>query len=142
MRLVWIRSLICGIDENAVSASIALHPWFMLGNKRTSTVVFGAARVHMRHRLLFPPSTPCERIGSFMRLLWDDRQRMSPAALTDRVLLAQARMLCIGAPRDDVLVAAVAEILGAIRLATPARAHATPAAVAQHQTWIRESGRR
>ena len=40
--------------------------------------------------MLFPPEAPCERMGSFMRLLWDPTRRLDPKSMEDLVLLEQA----------------------------------------------------
>ena len=129
------------IDAQAVAATLALQPWFVLG-ARADQDTFAASRVYLRCRCLFPPSTPCERIGSFIRLLWDNRERMSPAAMEDKVLLAQARVLCIGHPRDECIIDAILGILEAIRRTRPHRSTGrTPHVLTEQSDWLRASGR-
>lgn len=109
-RLVFVHKIVRIADSGAISAAVALHPWFSVGHgKSSSHVAWHASKVLLRCRVLFPSESPCERVGSFMRLLWEQRQnRMAPSYLADRTLLAQAGVKCCGDTRDEKLIREVA----------------------------------
>lgn len=67
--------------------------------------------MHHRCRLLFPPDSCCESMGSLMRHLWDIRRGIGPAELADCVLLRQAGVYCVGEDRDEMVVAEVVHLL-------------------------------
>ena len=142
-RIIIVRRVIREIDLTAVSSSILRSSWFVLGSlQQACDNTFGAARVLLRCICLFPPETPCERIGSFMRLLWRDREHMAPAALIDKVMLGQARVLCVGAPRDEHIVDAVVRYFRAMRKTRPHVMHSrVPRVLREHEDWLRNSGR-
>ncbi len=105
----------------AVASAIDTCTWFALGGQRSSPSAWHAARVHHRCRLLFPPESACERLGSRMTLLWSPWQGLSAGPLADRVFLAQAQVCCLGGERDEFVVAEVASLLQALH-----KHHLTP----------------
>ena len=46
-----------------------------------------------------------------MRLLWNSRRGVGPAHVADAALLAHAGVQCVGAPRDEALIAGVVDTL-------------------------------
>ncbi len=108
-KLVEVVAVIRRVDPTKVSEALDMNPWFALGCGGRST--WGAVRIHHRTRLMFPPDSCCESMGSLMRHLWDTRRGLSPAQLADSVLLCQAGVACVGAPRDEMIVAEVASLL-------------------------------
>ena len=75
------------LDVTAVSASLDICPWFVLGGDgevdlhslafgdRAELKAFGVAwhvgALYHHSRVLVPPEAPCEGKGSFIRLLWN-----------------------------------------------------------------------
>ena len=114
-----LRSLIA----TSVSAALDLHSWFAVCRSPGSTGslasnCWGAVRVHHRCRLLLSPDAACEGVGSIMRLQWDSRRSTGEVAgrVTDSIALSAAGVRCVGAARDEALVAAVvATMRGASR---------------------------
>ena len=80
---------------------------------RAYTIAWGAARVLHRSRLLIPPDTACESLGSWMKYSWNPRRKITAANVADCVHLAQAGVQCVGADRDELLVREVARLLTA-----------------------------
>ncbi len=99
------------VDVAAVSAALDMCPWFSVGRGGGRRVCWHATRVHHRCRLMFPPESACERLGSRMSALWNPRQGLGPGPLCDRVLLAQAHVQCLGGPRDEFIVSETARLL-------------------------------
>lgn len=96
--------------------------------------------------MLAVPDSPCERMGSFMRLLYDPRQgALFPAYVRDRVLLAQAGIKCIGCPRDEMIVRTVSDMLRRMqkrRVSVLGAPVSQPRQLVAQQDQLRESGRR
>jgi hypothetical protein len=96
--------------------------------------------------MLAVPDSPCERMGSFMRLLYDPRQgALFPAYVRDRVLLAQAGVKCIGCPRDEMIVRTVSDMLRRMqkrRVSVLGAPVSQPRQLVAQQDQLRESGRR
>ncbi len=110
--LVLVVAVTRRVDAAKVGGALDSHPWFALGDGPRSRCCWHAARAHHRCRLLFPPDSPCERIGSLMRLFWDQRQgRVPPSSVADRIYLAQAGVDCLGGVRDEMIVEEVVELL-------------------------------
>ena len=85
---MYVEARIVSVSVSKVAAALDMFPWFSLGE---GFCAWHAARVHHRCRLLFPPDSACERMGSFMRLAWDQRQgRASPVYVSDRLFVMQA----------------------------------------------------
>ena len=103
-KIVQIVSIQNSVDISGVSASLDRCPFF-------SKSTWHALRLHHRCRLLFPPESACERLGSYLHQLWDSSQNLSPGPLMDRVLLKQAHVLCCGNARDESIIAEVASAL-------------------------------
>ena len=55
-------------DPSVVSSSIDACPFFSKGT-------WHAVRVHHRGRVLFAPESACERMGSFMHMIWNGQGR-------------------------------------------------------------------
>ena len=104
--LVYIQARILSVNVSKVASALDSFPWFSIGTRNSwLSSAWHAARVHHRCRLLFPPDAPCERMGSFMRLAWDQRQgRASPAYVSDRLYLMQAGVACLGNERDEMIL--------------------------------------
>ena len=102
------------VDVSKVSAAIDMHPWFALGSAAGADkdgLAWCAARVAHKSRLLFPPESPCERMGNIMNYLFEPRQNPSPGHLEDLTLLRQAHVACVGGARDEMLVNVVVQQL-------------------------------
>ncbi len=107
--LMYIEARLMTVDVSKVAAALDMLPWFSLG---TGVCAWHATRVHHRCRLLFPPDSPCERMGSYMRLAWDQRQgRASPVYVSDRLYLMQAGITCLGSDRDEMIVRETCRLL-------------------------------
>ena len=112
------RALVCveaprfDVNVARVAATLDVQPWFHVGKPPNGYSAWHAGRVHHRCRLLFPPDTACEGVGSYLRLAWDQQQgRQSPVYMSDRAFLMQARALCLGGERDELIVEAVCRLL-------------------------------
>ncbi len=110
-KLVLVLEKHVKVDMGAISASLDASRFFAYGPTATARSVWHAVRVHHRCRLLFPPESACERLGSELHRQWDDRQHLAPGPLIDRVFLAQAHVTCVGGERDELLVQAVAQLM-------------------------------
>ena len=53
----------------------------------------------------------CEHIGSLAHSLWSPDQSLSPAPWADRLQLLQTRVLCLGHPRDEMIVQQTASLM-------------------------------
>ena len=100
-RLLRVLHLRRRVNVPAGSAAIDSNNWFVLGDGRARHT-WHAARIYHRCRLLVCPEAPCERMGSFMRLLWEARQGRISDSVVSRVLLAQAGVRCVGSERDEI----------------------------------------
>lgn len=108
--LMCIEGYTLSVNVPKVAAALDTFPWLSVGDGRICT--WHAARVHHRCRLLFPPDSPCERMGSFMRVAWDQRQgRASPVYVSDRLFLMQAGIACLGGDRDELIVRETCRLL-------------------------------
>ena len=107
--LMCIEGYKCSVNVPQVAAALDTLPWLSVGEE---ICTWHAARVHHRCRLLFPPDSPCERMGSYMRLAWDQRQgRASPVYVSDRLFLMQAGISCLGGDRDELIVRETCRLL-------------------------------
>lgn len=140
------------IDISAVSAAIDMHSWFSIGggSGSGSAVCWHAARLHHRCRLLAPPDTACEGIGSQIRWLWDQRMgKVSPTVFADKLRLTSAGVSCLGGGRDETIIERILHMLetGASKKLTPfhgARARLRRmrgGQAAQRLARLRDSGR-
>ena len=110
--LMYIEARQVTVDVSSVAAALDTLPWFSLGAGAGAMVAWGAARVAHRCRVLFPPDSPCERMGSYMRLAWDQREgKASPVYVADRVFLMQAGVKCLGGERDELVVRETCRLL-------------------------------
>ena len=150
-QLVEVVCAVRSVDAASVSATLDMLPWFTLGSVGGASA-WGANRLRHRCRMLFPPDSCCESMGSLMRLLWSQRRsRICPAQLVDSVFLSQAAVACVGEPRDEMIVAEVTGLLRAsskyqVRSRPPgsprrAGEPAVPAHVAKLGERLRASGR-
>ena len=99
--LVRIEKVHTVVDVALVAAAIDSCSWFCLGGAGSrSWLAWHAARLHHRCRLLFSPDTACERMGSYLRLMWDPRQgSATPSAFADRLRLVKSVRLNLAFPR-------------------------------------------
>jgi hypothetical protein len=58
--------------------------------------------------ILGAPDACCERVGSHMEVAFSTRKQLNVATLMDDVLLQEAKVLGLGAPRDDAICREVA----------------------------------
>ena len=111
LRVVGVHHV---FDTPAIAAAIDTMDWFALGKfpkQRPHLVAWWVCLAHHRCRVLFPPESPCERVGSVMRHVFDEQHSTAAAMLADLTLLAHARVHCTGGARDDTLVKMVARTL-------------------------------
>lgn len=106
-RVVVVVARHLEVDVEALAAALDVLPELTL----QEPPVWHCARLHHRCRLLFPPESPCERVGSHMSALWCQRQGLQSGPFCDRVLLAQAHVKCLGSARDDFIVREVARLM-------------------------------
>ena len=118
--LMFVEASKVVVNIAKVAASLDSQSWFHVGRLRggvssggvSPLIAWHAGRVHHRCRLLFPPDTACEGVGSFLRLAWDQRRGMaSPIYVSDRAFLMQAGVLCLGGDRDELVVREVCRLL-------------------------------
>ena len=116
--LVQVVRRLRSLSATSVSAALDLHSWFAVCRSPGSTGslssnCWGAVRVHHRCRLLMSPDAACEGVGSIMRLQWDSRRSTGEVAgrVADSVALSAAGVRCVGAARDEALVAEVVATL-------------------------------
>ena len=114
-KLVIVSSVLVDVDFTAVSAAIDSRVEFVSGfptpNGRRHAqqrYCWHAVRVLRRCRLLGAAEPCCEKVGSFMNLLWDPRAAPSPGELMDAALLHDAAVTCEGSERDDFILRVVA----------------------------------
>ncbi len=110
-KLVVLLSASIRINGSAVSESIDRDKTLVFGSCPRALVVWHAARVHHRCRLLAVPTAACERLGSFLHQQWDAMQGTPATMLADRVLLVDGKVACVGAPRDEAIILAVCQQL-------------------------------
>ena len=110
--------------------------------RRAPTIAWGAARVLHRSRLLIPPDTACESLGSWMKYSWNPRRNMTATNVADCVHLAQAGVQCVGADRDELLVREVARLLTATNTRPRSQQTSLPSkrAAAKHTETLRKKG--
>ena len=113
-----------------IAAAIDTMDWFALGKcpkRRPHLVAWWVCLARHRCRVLFPPESPCERVGSVMRHVFDEQHSTAAVMLADLTLLAHAGVQCTGGARDDTLVKMVARTLqstATYQLAYKPRQHA------------------
>ena len=108
LRVVGVHRV---FDTATIAAAIDTHDWFALGKdpkKRPHLVVWWVCLAHHRCRVLFPPESPCERVGSVMRHVYDEQHNTSAAMLANLTLLSHAGVHCTGGSRDNALAKMVA----------------------------------
>ena len=141
-RLVEAQQVVWRIDTAAVAAALDTHTWFAIGGEGGHTAAWHACRVHHRCRLLFAPDSPCERMGSLLRLLWDQRSSSAyPSYSTDRLLLAQAGVQCAGGARGEMIIEEVAALWRKMSKRMVARAGVATAQVTDRHASLQASGR-
>ena len=101
------------VHAAAVASALDFFPWFSAVPDRIKDRpgCWAAARIHHRCRLLCAPDAACEGVGSHIRMMWDGRRGVGPAHVADAALLAHAGVQCVGAPRDEALIAVVVDTL-------------------------------
>jgi hypothetical protein len=75
------------------------------GNRHAYHII----RFGHRLRMLLPPETPCEHWGSQLHILHRGMQTVSASRRAVRLFLKAAELECAGHPRDEAVVAALAE---------------------------------
>ena len=110
-RLVQVLESLLEVDVAAIGAALDRCSDFALGMPSLWHVV----RLHHRCRMLAPPEAPCERMGSYMSMLWHPEQHAGAGAIFDRVFLSQAKVQCVGGERDEYIVREVAALMQHMR---------------------------
>ena len=110
-RLVQVLESLLEVDVAAVGASLDMCSDFALGKP----LLWHVVRLHHRCRMLSPPESPCERMGSYMSMLWHPEQHAGAGAIFDRVFLSQAKVQCVGGERDEYIVREVAALMQHMR---------------------------
>ena len=87
-KLVWVESVDRKINCGLVSAALDTHDFFAVGNRsRDATCCWHICRLHHACRVLDPPESPCEHVGSLLHGAWDESQNLGPAPVVDQALL-------------------------------------------------------
>ena len=94
-----------------VAAALDGDPWFSNGSSSSAPCCWKVVRTHHRCRVLYPVQATCERLGSFAHKLFEPDQRLTPAPLVDRILLAASLVWCCGSERDEWLVRETTNVL-------------------------------
>jgi len=110
-KFVIITKVHYRVDCSAVSASIDLHPYFCVGNAPHAMLTWHAARVHNRCRAFCSAEACCERLGSYMHMLFEANQKPTPTTIGGRVLLIDSGFQGTGRTQDEVIIAEVADIM-------------------------------
>ncbi len=118
-KLVMLLCSSVRIKAAAVSETIDRERRLVFGSSPQAQVVWHAARVHHRCRLLAVPTAACERLGSLLHQQWDAMQGLPAAMLADRVLLLDGKVACVGAPRDEAIVETVCQKLRTFKSEKP-----------------------
>ena len=118
-KLAYVRDVCKTLDWSAVSASIDMDPFFSTGNgsgRKLKSVsnAWHAARIHNFCRPMGSPEAVCERIGTLMHMQWEATRHPNAGALMDEVLLRDAKVTCIGHPRDEKICRDVAKAMFAL----------------------------
>ena len=111
-KLVYVRNVCKTLDWSAVSASIDMDPFFSNGKgSRHPGNAWHAARIHNFCRPMGSPEAVCERIGTLMHMQWEATRHADAGAIMDEVLLRDAKVTCIGHPRDERICREVAKAM-------------------------------
>ncbi len=60
------------------------------------------------------PEAVCERAGTLMHMQWESTRHVNAGALVDEVLTREAKVCCIGHPRDEMICRQVAKAMFAL----------------------------
>jgi hypothetical protein len=111
-KLVYVRNVCKTLDWSAVSASIDMDLFFSNGKgSRHPGNAWHAARIHNFCRPMGSPEAVCERIGTLMHMQWEATRHADAGAIMDEVLLRDAKVTCIGHPRDERICREVAKAM-------------------------------
>ena len=113
--MVYVSHEVRELDPSAVSAAIDGDPFFSSGwrpglSRRHIKRACGqplwhawhACRVHHACRLMSAQEAPCESVGSqFNHIFSKRRLKVSIGSLVDRCLVREAKVHCVGGPRDE-----------------------------------------
>jgi hypothetical protein len=70
-------------------------------------------------RLLLPPETFCETMGSYIHIIHNDMGLASADKVVARLFLKEAGIKCTGSSRDEALVAALADVFASVFKKSP-----------------------
>ena len=87
-KLVWVEAVDRKVNGGLVSAALDTHDFFAVGNRSADdTCCWHICRLHHACRVLDPPESPCEHVGSLLHAAWDESQNLGPAPVVDQASL-------------------------------------------------------